>query len=63
MEMISKFGQLEFKLGEPERGKTMFEGLLSSYPQRVDLWSVYVDMLIKSGGLQTSQVGIFWNLT
>ena len=45
--MFSKFAQLEFRFGEPERGKTMFEGLLSSYPKRVDVWSIYMDVLVK----------------
>ena len=49
MEVISKFAQMEFKTGEAERGKTMFENVLSSYPRRTDLWSVYIDMVIKLG--------------
>lgn len=49
VETISKFAQMEFKHGEPERGRTIFEGLLSSYPKRIDIWSVYVDMEIKAG--------------
>ncbi|KAK3822890.1 MAG: hypothetical protein J3Q66DRAFT_424329 [Benniella sp.] len=46
---ISKFAQLEFKYGEPERGRTIFEGVMSNYPKRVDLWSVYIDMEVKNG--------------
>ncbi|KAG0259771.1 rRNA biogenesis protein rrp5 [Mortierella polycephala] len=46
---ISKFAQLEFKYGEPERGRTIFEGVMSNYPKRVDLWSVYIDMEIRNG--------------
>ena len=49
VDIISKFAQYEFRYGEPERGRTMFESLLSSYPRRVDLWSVYVDMLTRLG--------------
>ncbi|KAJ2470842.1 rRNA biogenesis protein rrp5, partial [Coemansia sp. RSA 2322] len=44
---ITQFGQMEFKHGEPERGRTVFEGVLGTYPKRVDLWSVYLDMEIK----------------
>ena len=47
VELISKFAQMEFKLGEPERGKTMFENILSTYPKRTDLWSIYIDMVTK----------------
>ncbi|KAJ2022455.1 rRNA biogenesis protein rrp5, partial [Coemansia sp. S610] len=44
---ITQFGQMEFKHGEPERGRTVFEGVLGTYPKRVDLWSVYLDMETK----------------
>lgn len=56
--MISKFAQLEFKHGESSRGQTMFESLVSSYPRRVDIWSVYIDMLIKAAELQKARYGI-----
>jgi rRNA biogenesis protein RRP5 len=42
--LISKFAQLEYKSGVAERGRTMFEGILQSYPKRVDVWSIYLDM-------------------
>ena len=41
---ISKFAKLEYKLGDPERGKTIFEGIIDSHPKRWDLWSIYIDM-------------------
>ena len=47
MELISKFAQLEFRHGAPERGRTVFDGILSNYPKRVDVWSVYLDMEIR----------------
>ncbi|RKO88271.1 hypothetical protein BDK51DRAFT_24832, partial [Blyttiomyces helicus] len=34
---ICKFAQMEFKYGEAERGRTIFEGIMSNYPKRVDL--------------------------
>ncbi|XP_053548424.1 protein RRP5 homolog [Bombina bombina] len=49
VEVISKFAQLEFNLGDKERAKAMFESTLSSYPKRTDLWSVYIDMMMKHG--------------
>ncbi|KAG5439396.1 hypothetical protein PCANB_001970 [Pneumocystis canis] len=45
----SKFAQLEFKFGDPERGRTLFENLLSNYPKCIDLWSVFLDYEIKYG--------------
>ncbi|KAJ1761641.1 rRNA biogenesis protein rrp5, partial [Coemansia sp. RSA 1591] len=49
---ITQFGQMEFKHGEPERGRTVFEGVLGTYPKRVDLWSVYLDIEISSATRQ-----------
>lgn len=46
-ELVSKFARFEFNLGDIERGRTLFEGLISSYPKRVDLWSIYIDQEIK----------------
>ena len=47
--MISKYGILEFKAGNPESGRTMFEGIVSNYPKRMDIWSIYMDMESKYG--------------
>lgn len=44
LKTISKFAQLEYKLGDPERGKTIFEGIIDSHPRRWDLWVIYMDM-------------------
>ncbi|KAH1277425.1 hypothetical protein KXV18_008769 [Aspergillus fumigatus] len=51
VELTSKFGQLEFRSpnGDVERGRTVFEGLLSSFPKRVDLWNVLLDLEFKNG--------------
>ncbi|PLB51121.1 nucleic acid-binding protein [Aspergillus steynii IBT 23096] len=51
IETTSKFGQLEFRSsnGDVERGRTVFEGLLSSFPKRIDLWSILLDLEIKTG--------------
>jgi len=45
---ITKFGQMEFRYGDSERGRTIFEGILTSYPKRVDLWSIYLDMELRN---------------
>ncbi|XP_066096487.1 LOW QUALITY PROTEIN: protein RRP5 homolog [Saccopteryx bilineata] len=49
VDVISKFAQLEFQLGDAERAKAMFENTLSTYPKLTDVWSVYIDMTIKHG--------------
>ena len=46
-EILSKFGQFEFKFSDPERGRTIFESLINNYPKRVDIWFVYIDTLSK----------------
>ncbi|OJJ37524.1 hypothetical protein ASPWEDRAFT_50685 [Aspergillus wentii DTO 134E9] len=51
VETTSKFGQLEFRSanGDVERGRTVFEGLLSSFPKRMDLWNILLDLEMKAG--------------
>ncbi|KAJ3219197.1 hypothetical protein HDU67_002193 [Dinochytrium kinnereticum] len=49
LKAICKFAQMEFKMGEPERGRTLFEGIISNHPKRLDMWSIYLDMEIKNG--------------
>ncbi|XP_032673721.1 rRNA biogenesis protein rrp5-like, partial [Odontomachus brunneus] len=46
--LIVRFANLENKLGDKERSQTLFEQILSSYPKRVDVWSSYVDCLVKT---------------
>lgn len=48
----SQAALLEFKMGDVERGRSMFEGILASYPRRLDLWSVYLDQEIAQGDQQ-----------
>ncbi|KAL1005879.1 hypothetical protein UPYG_G00065090 [Umbra pygmaea] len=49
VDVICKFAKLELRYGDVERGKAMFDKVLSSYPKRTDLWSVFIDLLIKHG--------------
>ena len=52
LDVTSKFAQLEFKssAGLPERGRTIFEGLISSFPKRIDLYNVLLDLEMKLNG-------------
>lgn len=47
LDVISKFAQLEFKLGDVEKGKNLYESLLANHPKRTDIWLIYLSMLIK----------------
>ncbi|KAJ3740306.1 hypothetical protein EV360DRAFT_57996, partial [Lentinula raphanica] len=53
LKTISRFAQLEYKFGESERGKTLFEGIVDSHPKRWDMWSVYMDMEARQADLQS----------
>lgn len=52
LKTISQFALLEYKHGEPERGKTLFEGILDSHPKRWDMWSIYMDMEANQKNIQ-----------
>ena len=47
--MLTKYALAEFDVGSQDRGRSVFEELVSNYPKRTDLWHVYVDKEIKSG--------------
>ncbi|KAG7223841.1 hypothetical protein INR49_026524 [Caranx melampygus] len=49
VDVIAKFAQLEFRFGDVEKGRTMFDKVLTSYPKRTDLWSVFIDLMVKHG--------------
>jgi rRNA biogenesis protein RRP5 len=44
---------LEYKHARPESGRTMFEGIVTNYPKRMDIWSIYMDMEVKYGGKES----------
>lgn len=47
IEVVRKFAQLEFSKGEPEKGRSLFEGLIADASKRIDIWNVYIDQEIK----------------
>jgi rRNA biogenesis protein RRP5 len=49
VEVLTKYALAEFDFGNVDRGRVVFEELLSSYPKRTDLQHVYVDKEIKMG--------------
>ncbi|CAG0884687.1 unnamed protein product [Darwinula stevensoni] len=58
VEVISKFALMEMRNGEAERGKTLFETLLTTYPSRVDIWSIYVDGLVKLQDIKSARAAL-----
>lgn len=63
IKMASQTGILEFKMGNAERGRSIFEGILANYPRRLDLWSVYIDQEIARGGDQQQVRALFERAT
>jgi len=51
VDVISKYAMAEFdcEQGSADRGRHVFEELLSNFPKRNDLWNLYVDKEIKGG--------------
>ena len=43
---------MEFRFGDAQKGVTMFESVLKNSPKRTDIWSVYVDMMIKQAEME-----------
>lgn len=52
VKIIERFALLEFRLGEAERGKTIYEGLVDKYPKKLNLWNAYIDQIAKQGDIQ-----------
>lgn len=45
IKFISQTAILEFKYGVPDRGRSMFEGILREYPTKEYYWSIYLDQV------------------
>jgi len=54
-DISAKFAQIEFKYGDAERGKNMYEKLVASYPRRIDIWSSYTDQLTRIGDVNATR--------
>lgn len=46
-DLVAKFIKFEYQYGEIERGRNLFENLLSTYKKRIDLWAVFIDYEVK----------------
>ena len=53
--LIIRFAHLENNLGDKERSQTLFEQIVTTYPKRTDVWSSYVDSLVKSGDIEIAR--------
>ncbi|KAH7063320.1 hypothetical protein B0J12DRAFT_781138 [Macrophomina phaseolina] len=50
-QLTANFGAIEFTSanGDAERGRTVFEGLLATFPKRWDLWDMFLELEKKHG--------------
>ncbi|KAK5981258.1 hypothetical protein GCK32_004716 [Trichostrongylus colubriformis] len=53
--LISRFAQMEFRNGDVERGRTLFESLVTAYPKKTDVWLVYADFCLKHSGIEMAR--------
>ncbi|XP_016981439.1 protein RRP5 homolog [Drosophila rhopaloa] len=52
---IVSFAKLYAKNENNEMAQTLLDDVVTSYPKRIDIWSVYVDMLIKAGLIDSAR--------
>ncbi|KAI6174615.1 hypothetical protein M3Y97_01010400 [Aphelenchoides bicaudatus] len=55
LSLLSRFAQMEYRFGDAERAKTMFEKILQTYPKKTDIWGVYMDMSLKHEGISEAR--------
>ncbi|PIO55981.1 tetratricopeptide repeat protein, partial [Teladorsagia circumcincta] len=53
--LISRFAQMEFRNGDVERGRTLFESVVTAYPKKTDVWLVYADLCLKHSGIEMAR--------
>ncbi|EQK98580.1 Nucleic acid-binding, OB-fold-like protein [Ophiocordyceps sinensis CO18] len=58
--IVGRFAALEFRSpnGEAERGRTMFEGLLATWPKKGDLWGQLLDLETGVSGAEADPTAV-----
>uniref|UniRef100_A0AC35UEV1 S1 motif domain-containing protein n=1 Tax=Rhabditophanes sp. KR3021 TaxID=114890 RepID=A0AC35UEV1_9BILA len=62
IDLLCKFAMLEYKVGDQEKGKNMFEKSLQTYPKRLDVWNIYIDLSLKHAPIKDTR-SLFERLT
>ncbi|XP_022211843.1 protein RRP5 homolog [Drosophila obscura] len=52
---IVAYAKLYEKNDDKDMAQTLLDDIVTSYPKRIDIWSVYVDMLIKTGQIESAR--------
>lgn len=47
IELKKRIGVIEYNNGSPEKGRTIFENLITEKPKRSDIWTVYIGLEAK----------------
>lgn len=50
--LLSGYGVILYKYDSYDKGRTIFEDLLSKYPKKIDIWYIYIDQESKLNNLQ-----------
>ena len=53
--VLLHYSQSEFEFGSADRGRVVYEELLSSHPKRTDIWHVFLDREIKHGNFDEAR--------
>lgn len=55
LEVALRFAISEFEVGSIDRGRVLFEELITSYPKKTDIWNIYVDKETKAGNIDAAR--------
>lgn len=55
VQYITRFASMENSFGSSEHAQTLMEHVLTTYPGRIPSWTIYVDMLTKSGRIDLAR--------
>lgn len=53
--LIVQFALMEARNNNFEQAKAMMDPILVSYPQRIDIWCTYCDMLVKANQISEAR--------
>lgn len=55
LQVIVEFAKLNRVNGQMDVASTLLEQILTSYPKRTDIWSFYIDMLVKEDQVESAR--------
>ncbi|XP_026479481.1 protein RRP5 homolog [Ctenocephalides felis] len=55
VDLLTRFAFMENQFENSDRAQALLEQVLTSYPRRIDIWSQYIDMLIKNSQIDIAR--------